>query len=436
MIERLSFNIAVDVTGILGLSFMVLSFTDASVFRDRKRRQMFILFLVTCVVLLADMVASFYRGRTDAQVILYAANTAYFVFSYIMMLAFAIYMRLDMEMKPNEGRLSFLLVHVMAVAMIVFSITDPIHHLLFHIPEETGLYHRERMFPVITITSVAAILTFQVQILTKKNIPWRRRVPLLLYGVLPIFALIIQHFFYGISLTNLSYIVSVLIIFMNGYSETLFAVSQQELELQNTRAALVLSQIQPHFLFNSMAAVMDLCDSDPGEAKAALQELSNYLHYKIFAMSNSYVVSFQEDLDFLNNYLKLEKRRFGDRLNMEYDIRSADFQVPLLTLQPLVENAIRHGISKKNQGGTIRVHSWENAEYYTILVEDDGIGFDIHGPQDDGREHVGLANVRTRLHALCGGSLTVRSVPGDGTAVEITIKKKEGEQSHEHSDRG
>lgn len=423
MIERLSFNIAVDITGVLGLSFMVLSFTDAAVFRDRKRKQMFILFLVTCVVLLCDMVASFFRGRQDAQVILYAANTAYFVFSYILMLAFAIYMRLDLEMKPNEGILGFWLVHCISVIMICFSITDPIHHLLFRIPAETGLYHRERMFPVITITSIFAILTFQAQIVFRKSIPWRRRMPLLLYGVMPIAALAVQHFFYGISLTNLSYIISVLIIFMNGYSETLSEISRQDMELQNARATLVLSQIKPHFLFNSMAAVMDLCDTDPAEAKAALQELSDYLHYKISALSGSYTVSFQEDLDFLKNYLKLEKRRFGSRLNVEFDIRASDFQIPLLTLQPLVENAIRHGISKKPQGGTILVRSWENAEYCTILVDDDGLGFDTHKPYDTPGEHIGLANVRTRLAALCGGSLTVRSVPGAGTTVEITIKK-------------
>lgn len=428
MIERLSFNIAVDVTGILGLSFMVLNFLGSAVFQDRKRKQMFTLFLVTCVVMLSDMFACLYRGRPEAQMILYISNTAYFVFSYIMLLAFANYMRLDMEMKPSEGRFGFYFVYITGICMIILSLTNPIHHLLFEIPAQTGLYHRERLFPIITVTSIASILCFQVQILLRKCIPWRRRMHLFWYCVLPIVALIVQHFFYGISLMNLASIVSVLIIFMNNYSQTLSQFSQQEMELQNTRAALVLSQIQPHFLFNSMAAVMDLCDTDPQEAKAALQELSDYLHYKISAMSHSYVVSFREDLDFLNNYLKLEKRRFGSRLNVEYDIQAMDFQIPLLTLQPLVENSIRHGISKKTGGGTIRVRSWENTEYCSILVEDDGVGFDTHQPLDSSGEHVGLSNVRRRLAAMCGGTLTVRSVPGNGTAVEITIKKEKGRQ--------
>ena len=203
------------------------------------------------------------------------------------------------------------------------------------------------------------------------------------------------------------------------------AISQQELELQNARAALVLSQIQPHFLFNSMAVVMDLCDTNPQEAKAALQELSDYLHFKMTAMSSSYLVSFDEDIEFVQNYLKLEKRRFGDRLTVEYDIQATNFRIPLLTLQPLVENAVRHGISKRPEGGTIRITTRELEDSYSILLEDNGVGFDTTKAPDDSWEHVGLSNVRTRLIALCRGSLTVHSVPGEGTTVEIRIKKEE-----------
>lgn len=170
---------------------------------------------------------------------------------------------------------------------------------------------------------------------------------------------------------------------------------------------------------------MDLCDANPQEAKAALQELSDYLHFKMTAMSSSYLVSFDEDIEFVQNYLKLEKRRFGDRLTVEYDIQVTNFRIPLLTLQPLVENAIRHGISKRPEGGTIRITTRELEDSYSILLEDNGVGFDTTKAPDDSREHVGLSNVRTRLIALCGGSLTVHSVPGEGTTVEIRIKKEE-----------
>ena len=143
------------------------------------------------------------------------------------------------------------------------------------------------------------------------------------------------------------------------------------------------------------------------------------------AMSSSYLVSFDEDIEFVQNYLKLEKRRFGDRLTVEYDIQVTNFHIPLLTLQPLVENAVRHGISKRPEGGTIRITTRELEDSYSVLLEDNGVGFDTTKAPDDSREHVGLSNVRTRLIALCGGSLTVHSVPGEGTTVEIRIKKEE-----------
>ena len=225
---------------------------------------------------------------------------------------------------------------------------------------------------------------------------------------------------------------AILVLYASFYFEENQKYAQQEQELQNARAALVLSQIQPHFLFNSLAVVMDLCDTEPKEAKAALQELSDYLHYKMAALSSCYLVSFAEDMEFLYNYLKLEKRRFGPRLTVEYDIRVRDFQIPLLTLQPLAENAIRHGIRKRPQGGTLRVSTREVAGYYSILVEDNGVGFDPSRPPDGSRKHVGLENVRTRLAILCGGTMTVRSAPGVGTTVEITIRKEE-ETPHEHT---
>ena len=120
---------------------------------------------------------------------------------------------------------------------------------------------------------------------------------------------------------------------------------------------------------------------------------------------------------------------------MEYEIGTTDFKVPLLTLQPLAENAIRHGLSKRPEGGTVRIVTKKIAEYYSILVEDNGVGFDTSVSPDSTRNHVGLNNVRTRLSILCHGSLTVRSIPGVGTIVEITIRSKEEEPHYENSRR-
>ena len=318
--------------------------------------------------------------------------------------------------------------------MVLVAALNPIHRRLLSISAETGLAYRQNLYPLPRFLICIILGECLYRIILQKDVRWKNRMALGFFCLSHIIAILVEFLLPGWDLVNMASLFSMLVLYTSFYAEQNLKYAQQELELQNARAALVLSQIQPHFLFNSIAAVMDLCDTDPKEAKAALQELSDYLHFKITAMSSSYMVSFAEDLEFLQNYLKLEKRRFGDRLTVEYDVRSTGFDIPLLTLQPLVENAIRHGISKRPGGGTIRVSSREVAGYYSVVVEDDGVGFDPSKEFDSSREHIGLSNVRTRLSALCGGTVTVRSTPGVGTRVEITIRKKE-DNHHEYPGR-
>lgn len=424
MIERLSFNIAVDITGILGLFFLLFTFGGKSVTPDRKNRQMRLMFWNMVLILLTDMIACIYRGRPEAILVLEVANTSNFVLSQMLILTFVFYVRLSLDMRQNEWRIGMPLLVISSVAMIVFLLLNPVHKLIFEIPAETGLYERRMMHPLVMLYGVFSLLFAAVQVAMKKDVVWKRRVPLMICCLLPLLATVVQIFLYGISLTNLAVLMTALILFSEAYRETEREIAAKELELDNTRAALVLSQIQPHFLFNSMATVMNLCDSDPQEAKDALQELSDYLHFKMSAMTGSHLVSFAEDLDFLRNYLKLEKRRYGDRLNVEFDIACTDFQIPLLTLQPLVENSIRHGISKKPGGGTVRITTRETPDCYKIILEDDGVGFAIQGDYENVIERVGLSSARRRLTALCDGGLTLTSSPGNGTRVEMTIGKE------------
>ena len=140
-------------------------------------------------------------------------------------------------------------------------------------------------------------------------------------------------------------------------------------------------------------------------------------------------VHFSKELKHIENYLKLEKLRFGDDLNIVYDIHEMDFFLPSLTVQPLVENAVKHGICEKEDGGTLTLRTYKDVETIVIEVIDDGIGFDIENSvrQEDGRSHIGIENVRNRLKQMCDGRLTIRSSHGKGTVATIrfSIKKEE-----------
>jgi sensor histidine kinase YesM len=124
--------------------------------------------------------------------------------------------------------------------------------------------------------------------------------------------------------------------------------------------------------------------------------------------------------------LYIEKLRFDDLLNIEYDIQATDFVLPLLSVQPLVENAVKHGVGMKEDGGTVRISSRETETAYEVVIEDDGVGFDVNEQKDDGRSHVGMENTKRRLKEMCGAEIVIESEVGKGTTARVIIPKKEG----------
>ncbi len=202
-------------------------------------------------------------------------------------------------------------------------------------------------------------------------------------------------------------------------------------ELKNSRIDIMLSQIQPHFLHNTINVISDLCYENPEEACEALNDFSTYLRGNIDSLSSRRLVHFSSELMQIEAYLKLEKLRFGDRLNIVYDIQTDDFFVPTLTVQPLVENAVKHGICEKESGGTLTLRTRSEGDSIIIEIIDDGGGFDTENPPrpDDRHTHIGIPNVRTRLYQMADASLTIKSEPGRGTTVIINIpQKKSGKE--------
>ena len=190
------------------------------------------------------------------------------------------------------------------------------------------------------------------------------------------------------------------------------------------RIQLSLSQIKPHFLYNAMGAIEALCDSDPQKAGQAMARFTEYLRGNIDAIDCMSAIPFDRELEHTRLYLEIEQLRFGSALNVRYDVRCTGFSLPALTLEPLVENAVRHGIRKNVRGiGTVSVATRETGEHYEITVTDDGPGFDPSSLLDDGRNRVGIRNVRERLQSVCGGRLQIVSAPGKGTTATIIIPK-------------
>lgn len=197
-----------------------------------------------------------------------------------------------------------------------------------------------------------------------------------------------------------------------------------EKELEESRIAILLSQMQPHFIHNILNVIYYLIGKDPAAAQGAVSKFSDHLRNNLEAIAQKELITFRKELDHIYTYLELEQIRFGEELSIVYDIEEDSFLLPVLSIQPLVENAVKHGIAKKRGGGVVTISSQQTENAYRITVSDTGVGFDVERYMDDGKVHVGLINVRQRLASRMNATVDVDSTPGKGTTVTVTIPRE------------
>ena len=190
------------------------------------------------------------------------------------------------------------------------------------------------------------------------------------------------------------------------------------------RIQIMMSQIQPHFLYNTLSTIQALCRKDPELAAQTVEKLGDYLRQNLAALGQSDLIPFKKELEHTKIYVDIEKLMSPD-MEIDYMINDYNFLLPALTIQPLVENAIRHGI-RGQKGGRITISARRDEGYHTIEISDNGKGFDIQASADTGEgKHIGIRNVSERVEKMCGGTLEVESSPGNGTTITIFIPFRE-----------
>ena len=203
-------------------------------------------------------------------------------------------------------------------------------------------------------------------------------------------------------------------------------------DLYDAKVQIMVSQIRPHFMYNALTSIAMMCELDPMTAKKATIAFADYLRGNMDSLKQTRPVPFEMELEHLKNYLYIEKLRFDYLLNIEYDIQATGFELPLLSIQPLVENAVKHGVGMKKGGGTVKISSVETDSAFEVIVSDDGVGFDVNAPKkDDGRSHVGMENTRRRLKEMCKADIVITSEVGKGTTARVIIPKKEGKANED-----
>lgn len=348
------------------------------------------------------------------------------VHEYVCMNIYATHMEYDGEdlkhriLKIREAPFRVRIVYYVAIVGMILVIVSQFTNLYYYF-DEHNFYHRNTFYFVSLLVGFIA-MAIDASLLIQNRAKMKKLVfvSLLSYLAFPFLAAVCLVFYYGISLLNISIVLSFMCIFV-------VAMIEQGEELRDTRAELMVSQMQPHFIYNALTAIKYLCKHDPEMAAQTIDEFSGYLRGNIDSLTEKDTIPFEKELEHTRNYLAIEKKRFAERLNVTYQIETENFMIPPLTLQPIAENAVKHGICKKKGGGTLSIHVMETDHAYQIIVSDDGVGFDANVPVGarDGRKHIGIENVRERVKQRCRGTLKIESIPGKGTVVTIEIPKKQ-----------
>jgi len=307
------------------------------------------------------------------------------------------------------------------IADIISIILDPLFFSYQLIGENNQLVRPELFFLSYIFTFVCMAINSGILFAKRKFLEKRELMSLIAYLLIPALGVIFHMAIEGTPINMVS--ITLAIVFYFAIIQNDLAKQTHELgrEVVDSRISVMMSQIKPHFLYNALTAIVQLCDENPEQAKKAAMDFSAYLRSNMESLNRSSLISIEKEMDHVMHYLSLEKAIYGKALDVIYNIEACDFSIPPLTVQPIVENAVKHGIGKNEGGGIITVSIVETVNMYIITVTDNGAGYDTSTPLDK-TKHVGIDNVRKRLE-LCGGTLEHISGPGEGTTATIRLPK-------------
>lgn len=387
---------------------------------DKQNHAMFRMIFTLNTLFFFDILSSCIEGKARFVTAIIIVNTFAFLFEDILGYTYWTYIRDELGL---SGR--FLQVaNIVARAAICVSVFLDIINIklgLFFNVSETGEYI-DLPFEYLADLAIIAVFVLALIAIFKSNKRINEKLILMSFEVFPFVAYTFGDITQKYTWIYPANLLSILLIYIRIFSQREKKIAEQQVLLTKQSTALMISQIQPHFLYNVLTTISNLCVTDPEEAEETTVLFSQYLRTNLDSLRNQEPVPFSTELMHIKTYVELEKKRFGDILSVEYDIKEQNFKVPSLGLQPIVENSIKHGIRGKHAPGLVTISTYKENNNYKIIIEDDGVGFDMNQPpKEDGRSHVGMTNVKERLKQMCNASMKIESSPGNGCRTEITI---------------
>ena len=422
---RLVFNLSISVVAAFVLMVLILISIFSNV-EKRKTAYYFLWSLISALIPVGFMIV-WYAIRLNAEtplVLVKIFGSLVFVTMFAASYAFLLYCLSFFGKSKKANKAIAILAGIIGIAFSVVIVVSAFNNMFITYIRDNGINVEPTVVSFVPYTYVWFVFLIEIVLLIiKKGMRVGERIAFLAFITVPAVALVFHSIYGELSIFTFAIVAAFLAHFLYFYVQRGLMIQKQEKELSEKQIELTISQIRPHFIYNCLSSISYLCTKDPQLAVEAIDDFSSFLRVNFSNISQNKIVPFTQELEHTMKYLKLEKMRFEDRVRVYFDIRANDFEIPSLTLQPLVENAVKHGICKRAEGGTIVVKTSETDKEYLVEVTDDGVGFDPDVPPSDGRVHVGLTNVQNRLKNMVHGRLEIYSKIGKGTRMSIYIPK-------------
>ena len=296
---------------------------------------------------------------------------------------------------------------------------------LFGIDENNVLYHAKGYFLMAIIEGVLWVWDAVSVILNRKHLFKQDAITFLIWFLMFAVGLCLEMVFPAIATFAMFGIWGILVKLFSEISKERTRITQEKEEAERlrkdvtrTKEKLFQSQVSPHFIYNALTAIRELPDN-PVATKKAIGDFAKYLRQTLTTINENELIPFEKELENVQAYLRLEKIRFGNSLKVVYDVKVNDFQLPAMCVQILAENAVKHGVSVKREGGTVFISTEKQDDFILITVRDDGVGFDVEKALDP--SHVGINNVKNRIGSILNGEVEIKSQIGSGTTAIIKL---------------
>ena len=404
----------------LFVAVLGLFLSHSVTFLDRKSRNFFTVVFSLIVVYVASTLTTtlslLFLGEQYGPLSMASIFSESF-FSSVLMPLLTFYL-LHAAGRPWKKNPAFWTVHFLWLTYFVLLVVTQFTPVFYTVTDQ-NIYQRGPLYPVLLVPPILLMLVnLFVFFRYREHFSRRQRQAILAYILIPLVSMLIQSLFYGLLMIVIGTSIGAMMMFIYIQRDQIEHHLRQQEEIIHQRNSIRVLQMRPHFIYNTMTSIYYLCKQDSDKAQQVILDFTSYLRRNFTAIAKEDTVPFMEEMEHTRAYLAVEQVRFEGKLFVEFETPHTSFRLPPLTLQPIVENAVKHGVDPDMEPLHIFIRTRRTDKGNEITVEDTGPGFNT---TDNADPHIALDNIRQRLEVMCGGSLSISARSGGGTVVTIVV---------------